>query len=124
MVTRKYKYKTELLDPNHTHFILVDNAEHKFGGEVDFRANLESEIAKGEWIELKSRKKIPIVVIVLGGGPRTAEYVYRAVKIGTPCVFIDVTKALILVRLIVLLFIHEICHMNGHLKSQSIISKN
>lgn len=30
-----------LLDPNHTHFILVDSKKEEFGGEIDFRARLE-----------------------------------------------------------------------------------
>lgn len=36
------------LDPNHTHFILVDDgSENQFGKEIEFRANLENELRKG-----------------------------------------------------------------------------
>jgi transient receptor potential cation channel subfamily M protein 2 len=38
-----------LLDPNHTHFILVDDgSDSKFGVEIPFRARLESELRKGK----------------------------------------------------------------------------
>lgn len=34
------------LDPNHSHFILVDNGtQYIFGTEIEFRANLERRIA-------------------------------------------------------------------------------
>lgn len=36
------------LDPNHTHFILVDDgSENQFGKEIEFRASLENELRKG-----------------------------------------------------------------------------
>ncbi len=81
--TKSTKTKNEYLDPYHTHFILVDDAKHDFGGEVKFRADLEKALTKEE-------DSIPIVVLVIGGGPRTAESVYEAVKYNTPCVFLDV----------------------------------
>ena len=35
------------LDPNHTHFILIDSHEEdKFGGEIELRANLECAISQ------------------------------------------------------------------------------
>jgi hypothetical protein len=79
--TKKATFKCELLDPNHSHFILVDDARHDFGGEVEFRAKIESTLAK----DFNS----PIVVLVVGGGPRTAASVYEAVKKDTPCVFLE-----------------------------------
>jgi hypothetical protein len=69
------------LDPYHTHFILVDDAKHEFGGEVEFRAALETSLTKNE---------VPVVVLVIGGGPLTAKSVYAAVKDNKPCVFLDV----------------------------------
>ena len=43
----KIKVKKEAyLDPNHTHFILVDNGtEHQFAVEIPFRAKLENTVA-------------------------------------------------------------------------------
>ena len=34
------------LDSNHFQFLLVDDGSQKFGGEIDFRVNLEKAIAK------------------------------------------------------------------------------
>jgi transient receptor potential cation channel subfamily M protein 2 len=79
------------LDPNHTHFILVDNAhQNVFGGEIEFRARLETEI-----VSYKSQgggctdDHAPIVVLVVEGGPGTFRTVLNSVKNGSPCVFIE-----------------------------------
>ncbi len=93
-----------LLDPNHTHFILVDDgSEGAFGKEIGFRAHLEAELRKGrslnyyeqkrkrrrhftensenklsedenfmnEDIEYQKLNSIPMVLIVVQGGPNT-----------------------------------------------------
>jgi hypothetical protein len=78
----KPKFKCELLDPNHSHFILVDDCRHEFGGEVAFRADLESSLNK--------KFGCSSVVIVVGGGPRTARFVFESVEEKTPCVFLEV----------------------------------
>lgn len=40
------------LDPNHTHFILVDDgSDNQFGKEIEFRANLENELRKGRTLK-------------------------------------------------------------------------
>ena len=76
------KFKCELLDPNHSHFILVDDGKHDFGGEVGFRADLESGLTK--------KFGCSSVVIVVGGGPRTASFVLESGGENTPCVFLEV----------------------------------
>ena len=76
-------YKCELLDPNHTHFVLVDDSKHDFGGEVIFRSDLESGLRK--------MFNIKTVVLVLGGGLRTVRFVYESVVDKTPCVFLEVS---------------------------------
>lgn len=46
-IEKEQKPKESFLDPNHSHFILVDNAsQHKFGIEIPFRARLENEVSK------------------------------------------------------------------------------
>ena len=51
------------MDPNHSHFILVDNQKlNTFGGEIELRAKLEHAIANN----IKTKEKIPIVSLVLG----------------------------------------------------------
>ena len=77
--------KTSLLNPNHSHFLLVDDAKHTFGGEINFRAELEATIAK--------KFNAPIVLLVIAGGPKTLESVNEAVQKGTPCVFLEVNSA-------------------------------
>lgn len=90
--------KSTLLDPNHTHFILVDNAKlNEFGGEVDFRSQLESRIASGILTTTNGGKRlepIPIIQVVAGGGPITLSNVLSAVENATPCIFIDETGRL------------------------------
>lgn len=74
--------KSEYLEPNHSHFILVDDSKYgEFGGEINFRAELESEISKA--------KKCPIVLVVVEGGPNTVSTVYQSLQNETPCVIID-----------------------------------
>ena len=80
------KPKKQPLDPNHSHFILVDNARIGFGGEIDFRADLESAISKSN----SNNSKIPIVVLVLEGGVGTIKTVFESINNQSPCVFIDV----------------------------------
>jgi len=47
---------TAALDPNHTHFILVDNGtRHKYGGEIDLRTKLEAHISTKKAVEGESR---------------------------------------------------------------------
>jgi hypothetical protein len=66
--------KSAPLDPNHTHFILVDNSQlNVFGGEINFRGKLESAISsygskyRKLTFENGESSKIPIVVLVLEG---------------------------------------------------------
>lgn len=43
---KKQRPKESFLDPNHTHFVLVDNGtQHHFGVEIPFRARMENSIA-------------------------------------------------------------------------------
>ena len=54
------------LDPHHTHFVLVDNgktAPAAWGAEIGLRTALEATYA--------SQKAVPIVLVVLQGGPGT-----------------------------------------------------
>lgn len=61
---RRYITKEASLDPNHTHFILVDNAKlNAYEGEIAFRADLEKLISD---FSIEKDYKCPIVVIVAG----------------------------------------------------------
>lgn len=79
--------KAAFLDPNHSHFLLVDDSRlNKFGGEISFRTELESEIAKGAG----SGKSVPIVLVVVEGGPNTIVTILESIRKSVPCVIIDV----------------------------------
>lgn len=73
------KDKNAPLDPNHSHFILVDNSQlNKYGGEIEFRGKLEQAIVSyssdsSEFNESTNGYQTPIVVLVLEGGPNTLE---------------------------------------------------
>ncbi|KAL5271968.1 hypothetical protein ACHWQZ_G000234 [Mnemiopsis leidyi] len=62
------------LNPHHSHFIFVDDGTvGKFGGEMNFRAKLERKIAQTYPIEkTASQKEIPIIQVILNGGPNSA----------------------------------------------------
>lgn len=60
--------KEAALDPNHTHFILVDNSKlNKFEGEIEFRTKLEKLIA--DFPDDKDFN-IPNIVLVVGKLPK------------------------------------------------------
>jgi hypothetical protein len=47
-----------LLDPNHTHFILVDDgSEGAYGKEIEFRAHFEAELRKGRSLNYYEQKR-------------------------------------------------------------------
>lgn len=76
------------LNPFHSHFILVDDAQlNTFGGEIEFRSRLEADIAKGN--QATKINPIPVVVVVIEGGPNTIRTVQESVKNKIPCVLID-----------------------------------
>ena len=46
------------LDPNHTHFILVDDgSDDQFGKEIEFRAHLEAELRQGKSLKYYEKKR-------------------------------------------------------------------
>nr|KAI8744050.1 transient receptor potential cation channel subfamily M member 2-like [Biomphalaria glabrata] len=81
------KPKQSFLDPNHSHFILVDNGtQHQFTVEIPFRAKLEEAISKRK--TGTDAITVPVCLLVLEGGPGTLETVYSALKSTTPTVVI------------------------------------
>ncbi|CAF3772040.1 unnamed protein product [Rotaria sordida] len=88
------------LEPNHTEFIFVDDGSvRKFGGEITFRASLEQAIS-GDFFAIRSNSDssptlpkltpttsfrseqsdpIPVVLLVVEGGPNTVRTVHEAV---------------------------------------------
>ena len=83
--------KNSPLDPNHSHFVLVDNSQlNEYGGEVELRGKLERAI-----VNFDESNRAQIVVLVLEGGPNTLSTVLNSVVNGSPCVFIEVKFDLI-----------------------------
>jgi len=67
------------LEPNHTHFVFVEDEKRDWGGEIPFRSALEREFAKN----------VPIVLIVVQGGPGTLKTVELAVNFRFPVILVE-----------------------------------
>lgn len=66
------------IDPNHTHFVLVDNPQKKsFGGEVEMRAAIEEYMAREAG---GSKGEVPLVCLCVGGGPGTFDTLLEQLK--------------------------------------------
>lgn len=71
------------LNPNHTHFVLVDNGTEggaAFGSEINLRASIVTT--------LSNRKNVPIVQLVVQGGPGTLQTVLSTAMAGKPIVIL------------------------------------
>jgi transient receptor potential cation channel subfamily M protein 2 len=105
-----------LLDPNHTHFILVDDgSDSKYGTEIKLRTKLVSELKRGKSLRYYEQKRerlnklsqsmnasnafseksedcseeevddsIPMILIVVQGGPNTLSTVTESIKENIP----------------------------------------
>ncbi|KAM6934197.1 transient receptor potential cation channel subfamily M member 2 [Xenentodon cancila] len=78
------------LDNNHTHFLLVDDGTHgHYGVEIELRTLLEKCISRKHLGIKESDVTIPVVCVVLDGGPGTLNTIYNAMLNGTPCVILE-----------------------------------
>ncbi|XP_075793431.1 transient receptor potential cation channel subfamily M member 2 isoform X5 [Pelodiscus sinensis] len=78
------------LDSNHSHFLLVDDGTHgRYGVEIPLRTRLERFISEQTKVKGGVAIQIPIVCVVLEGGPGTLETVHGAITKGTPCVVVE-----------------------------------
>ncbi|XP_020835678.1 transient receptor potential cation channel subfamily M member 2 isoform X1 [Phascolarctos cinereus] len=78
------------LDNNHSHFILVDDGTHgRYGVEILLRTKLEKFISEQTKEKGGVAIKIPIVCVVLEGGPGTLDTIFNAMTNGTPCVIVE-----------------------------------
>ena len=91
------KLKHTPLDPNHTHFILVDNQDlNKFDSEIKFRNKLENAILEHKFSEdcketdEENEENIPMVFLVFGGCTNALKTVEGAIHNGSPCIFFEV----------------------------------
>ncbi|CAF0789998.1 unnamed protein product [Adineta ricciae] len=101
------------LEPNHTEFIFVDDgSERKYGREITFRARLEQAISGGFFatrpasspsnpyasltkttsLRPEHSDPVPVVLLVVEGGPNTVRTVHEAVvQNNIPAVFFEGT---------------------------------
>ncbi|XP_070535546.1 transient receptor potential cation channel subfamily M member 2-like [Ptychodera flava] len=78
------------LDPNHTHFILVDDGRvHDYSTATELRGKIEKAISEYNKKPDKGEIRVPVVCLVLEGGPGTLGEVASATKNGTPTVIIE-----------------------------------
>ncbi|XP_037831853.1 transient receptor potential cation channel subfamily M member 2 [Kryptolebias marmoratus] len=90
MLDTKDQGRLSCLDNNHTHFLLVDDGTHgRYGVEIDLRARLETYISGRHLVNKDSRVTIPVVCVVLDGGPGTLDTIYNAMLNSTPCVVFE-----------------------------------
>lgn len=86
--------KTQYLDPNHTHFLLVDNSQlNMFGGEIKLRFRFEREMFEGSGettTTTRTRAPVPTVVVVVEGGPNTVKCVLESLEANIPILVLDV----------------------------------
>ena len=76
------------LDPNHTHFIFADDgSNNQFGKEQELRGRFEKVVRENG--VAKKGTPVPIVCVMVEGGPGTIDTVRHALLNGTPCVIID-----------------------------------
>jgi len=69
------------LNPNHTHFVLVDSKVDNWGEEITFRTALEDFISR-EW-------RVPMVLVAVNGGPGTVQTVVDGVKQKFPTIIVE-----------------------------------
>ncbi|KAM8975634.1 transient receptor potential cation channel subfamily M member 2-like [Pelodytes ibericus] len=78
------------LNNNHTHFILVDDGTHgQYGVEIPLRIKLEKFISEQTMEKSGTAIKIPIVCVVVEGGPGTLDTIYNSMCNNTPCVIVE-----------------------------------
>ncbi|XP_030642340.1 transient receptor potential cation channel subfamily M member 2-like [Chanos chanos] len=79
--------RLSLLDINHSHFLLVDDGTHgQYGKEIELRSQLEKLISEKPLGDKGNVVKVPVVCVVLNGGPGTLNTIYNAMLNKTPCV--------------------------------------
>ena len=69
------------LNPNHTHFVLIDNGqENRWGVEIPFRGNFEGRVASYD------DNILPSILLSMEGGPGTIGTIISLLSSNTPCV--------------------------------------
>ena len=84
-----------MLQPNHTHFVLVDGEKCKnYGDEIEFRDIFLTELPKLKFHESNYgvQDEVPVVLIVINGGLNTLLTIKNALKNKLPVLILEVNK--------------------------------
>ena len=111
MVSESCDMLEPTLNPNHSHFILVDDgSEGRFGKEIEFRSKLEAELRKGKFIlhykeihgqsknesfeesNQESPEKVPMVLICVQGGFYSLETIVISIEKNIPVLILAKSK--------------------------------
>ena len=66
----------------------MDNShQNNFGGEILFRARLESYLLNT--VRVDEFDTVPVIMVVLDGGPNTAISVIQSINKKIPCMFVN-----------------------------------
>ncbi|UJR35044.1 hypothetical protein I4U23_027820 [Adineta vaga] len=85
------KKSQQELEPNHTHFILLDDGTYYNYDTGDYRSRLVLEIANYKYNDDTTSKQqnVPVVTIVVEGGPDTLFTICKDLRQNIPIVLID-----------------------------------
>lgn len=92
-VVKGKQKKTCDLEPNHTHFLLFDDGQYKADAVLPLRAEIETcsrRINTENLAEDTCESLIPIVMVLVEGGPSSIRTVCKALDSNTPVVVVKV----------------------------------
>lgn len=81
------------LEPNHTHFLLFDDGNAKADTVLQLRAEIEKcsrLVNRDSANEAAVDIEIPIVMVLVEGGPSSIKTICQALEINTPVVVVKV----------------------------------
>jgi hypothetical protein len=85
------------LEQNHTHFLLFDDGQIKADNVLQLRAEIESrsrQVNTDAETEGTTETQIPIVMVLVEGGPSSVRTICQALESNTPVVVVKVYKKL------------------------------
>lgn len=92
-VVKKKEGKKCDLESNHTHFLLFDDGTENADNVLAIRADIEMSLRRvnlEQSVAGATPTLIPIIMILVEGGPSSIETVYEALDANTPLVVVKV----------------------------------
>ena len=83
------------LEPNHSHFLLFDDGQAKAANVLQLRAEIESrsrQVTTDAETEGTTATQIPIVMVLVEGGPSSIRTICEALEANTPVVVVKVWR--------------------------------